>query len=74
MHRAGLAGWTAGGSVRLKRPMRPMGGMCALSALCALWVGFGSVRPGFRLLLAEELTRAKAQKNAFFEKRAALSG
>jgi len=71
MHRAGLAGWTAGGSVRLKRLMRPMGGSCALSAL---WVGFGSVRPGFRLLLAEEPTRAKTQKNACFEKRAALSG
>jgi hypothetical protein len=48
--------------------MRPMGGSCALSALCALWVGFGSVRPGFRPLLAEEPTRAKAQKNACFEK------
>ena len=44
------AQWFWGGSVRLKRPMRPMcgsmrlkrplGGMCALSALCAIRVRF----------------------------------
>ncbi len=27
-----------GWNMRHKRPMRLMGGMCAISALCALWV------------------------------------
>ena len=43
-------GWIAGGSVRLKRPMRHMGGSCALSALCAIRVGFGRIGAGFRFL------------------------
>jgi hypothetical protein len=32
------------------RPMRHMGGSCALSALCAIRVGFGGIGAGFRFL------------------------